>query len=161
MNGLSVYLLSVVGVVILSSILNLLLENSKLHGYIKSVTSLILVFVIVSPLPKLLKSKIDLTSFLDETITFNENYKEVFSSQQKLTLEKNLEKVLSDEGFVGASVEVWADFENEHMKINYIFVDLSGLVLNTNLEHINEIEAIKSLLIKNTGVDEERVVFNV
>ena len=44
------------------------------------------------------------------------------------------------------------------MKINYIFVDLSDLVIFENEQHINYYTAVKELVRSQVNIDEERVV---
>ncbi len=158
MSAISQYFLSICGVVLLSVLMDLIVSDGKIAKYQKSIMSLILIFVIVSPLPKLLKNDVDFSSFFDNNISYNEEYTEVFMSQQKTILEKGLEQNLKQNGFDGVKIEIWADFEDNALKINNVFVDLQNLVLSQENEHINYYEAIKILLMEQTGVEEGRVI---
>ena len=158
MSEVSAYLLSIVGVVLLSIVLDLVLSDGTTKKYIKSIMSLILIFVLVSPLPKIIKNGVNF-SFIESSVSLDENYQNVIFEQQKNQLEKNLEKLLADEGFKNVKVSIWADNFNG-LNINTIFVDLSNLVLSENNQHINKYEAIKILLTKQTGIKEEQVIFN-
>ena len=51
---ISTYLLSIVGVAILGVIVDLILPSGTVSKYIKGVFALILIFVIISPIPKLI-----------------------------------------------------------------------------------------------------------
>lgn len=160
MSEISVYLLSIAGVVILTTLFDLILAENKISKYVKSIMALVLIFVIVSPLPKLFKSGLNLNSFLDDSMQLNTDYNNVFNDEQIRVLERNLQQKLKEGGFDNVEVTIWADFEQNNMKINYIFVDSQNLVLMENDQHININEAIKILLMEQTGIDEERVVFN-
>lgn len=160
MSDISIYILSVVGVVVLSVVLDMILINGSMAKYIKSIMGFILIFVIASPIPKILKNKIDLSFFSQTSFEINEDYYEVIKNQQQKILVESLEKELSQNGFKNVHIQIWADFENNTLKINYIFVDLSDLVISNNNEHINKYEAIKTLLIEKTGIEEERLVFD-
>ena len=160
MSGISAYLLSIAGIVILTTLFDLILSENKISKYIKSIMALVLIFVIVSPLPKLFKSGLNLNSFLEDSIKLNTNYNNVFNDEQIKVLEQNLSQKLKEEGFDCVKITIWADFDQNNIKINYIFVDLENLVLRQNDQHININEAIKILLMEQTGIDEERVVFN-
>ena len=159
MSGISVYLLSIVGVSMLSVLLDLMLIDGKMAKYIKSIMGIVLIFVIVSPLPKLLKSDFNFSSFYDD-FSLNQEYQEVFQNQQKSVIEQKFETMLSQKGFLGTEIQIWGEYEENKLQINYIFVDLKNLVLSKENEHINKYEAIKTLLIEQTGVDEGRVVFS-
>ncbi|MBR1925864.1 MAG: stage III sporulation protein AF [Clostridia bacterium] len=158
MSEVSGYLLSVVGVVLFSIVLDLILSDGTTKKYIKSIMSLILIFVLVSPLPKIIKNDLDF-SFINSSVKLNEEYQNVVFEQQKNQTEKDLEKFLFNEGFKNIKITIWADNLNG-FKINTIFVDLTGLVLAEKNQHINKYEAIKILLIKQTGIKEEQVIFN-
>ena len=158
MSEVSAYLLSIVGVVLLSIVLDLVLSDGTTKKYIKSIMSLILIFVLVGPLPKIIKNGVNF-SFIESSVSLDENYQNVIFEQQKNQLEKNLEKLLADEGFKNINISIWADNFNG-LNINTIFVDLSNLVLSENNQHINKYEAIKILLTKQTGIKEEQVIFN-
>jgi len=158
MSEISGYLLSIVGVVLFSIVLDLILSDGTTKKYIKSIMSLILIFVLVSPLPKIMKNELDF-SFTKSFVSLNEEYQNVVFEQQKNQAEKDLEKLLGDEGFKNAKITIWADNLNG-FKINTIFVDLTSLVLAEKNQHINKYEAIKILLIKQTGIKEEQVIFD-
>ena len=161
MSGISQYLLSIVGVVVLSMLLDLILNDGKLSKYVKSVMGLVLVFVIVYPLPKLVKNKIDFKSFIDDSMSFHEEYQSTVHKQQKDALARSLEKELEKNGFFGVQIEIWCDELTDISKISYIFVDLTNLVLSENNQHINKYEAIKILLMEQTGVEEGQVIMSV
>ncbi len=160
MSEISLYLLSIVGVSVVSVLFDIILVEGKLSKYIKSIMGIVLVFVMVCPLPKLLKTDFSVSNILDDSINFNSGYKDVFSNQQKKIIESSLEKKLLENGFMNTHVEIWGDFSDDELKINYVFVDLQNLVLSHEKEHINKYEAIKTLLMEQTGVDEGQVIIS-
>ena len=74
-----------------------------------------------------------------------------------MTFERELQNFI-DKEYKGAKVSISANFEGEEMKINYIFVDLSDLVIFENEQHINYYTAVKELVRSQVNIDEERVV---
>ena len=160
MSGISVYLLSIVGVFMLSVLLDLMLSDGKMAKYIKGIMGLVLIFVIVSPLPKLLKSDFSFATLFNEEVGISGEYQEVFQNQQKRLVEQKLKTLLSQNGFSGTEIQIWGEYTENKLQINYIFVDLKNLVLSKESEHINKYEAITTLLIEQTGVDEGQVVFS-
>jgi len=158
-SDISVYLLSIVGVVVLSVILDLVLPGGQISKYIKGIMSVVIVFVIASPLPGIVKNGLSFSYTFNET-TVSSNYAETIKTQNILMAKKMLELELEKEGFAGTKLEIWGDMENGKLKISHIFVDLQNLVLTTKDEHINKYEAIKNLLVKKTGIKQEQVIID-
>ena len=158
MSEVSVYLLSIVGVVFLSVFIDIVLPNGNINKYIKSVMSLIVVFVLISPLPKLFKNGVDF-SYENES-DFNQGFSDTIKQQQIKFLETSLTKFLEEEGFCGVALNIWGEIESGALKITYIFVETNNLVLSTDNQHINKYKAITDLLTQKTGIRAEQVVFN-
>ena len=62
MSEVSIYLLSIVGVVFLLVVVELVLPDSKISKYIKSIFSIFIVVVIITPIVKLVKNDWDWNS---------------------------------------------------------------------------------------------------
>ncbi|MBQ7977294.1 MAG: stage III sporulation protein AF [Clostridia bacterium] len=158
MSELGVYLLSVVGVVFLLVIIELVLPDSKISKYIRSIFAIFIVVVIIAPVAKLIKNDWDFNSIImDFNYELNQNYLDSVNAQNISLLERELEAVINKE-YKGAKVSISANFSGGEEKISYIFVDLSDLVINENNEHINYYTAIKELVRKQIDIDDERVV---
>lgn len=158
MSELSVYLLSVVGVVFLLVIVELVLPDSKISKYIKSIFAIFIIVVIISPAVKLIKNDWDWNSiFTSFEYDVNEDYIDTVNRQNIQELERELEGVIN-KTYEGAKVSISAVFTGNEPKINYIFVDLSDLVIIENNEHINYYTAVKELVRKQINIDEEKVV---
>ncbi len=158
MSEISVYLLTIVGVVFLMVVIELVLPDSKVSKYIKSIFAIFIVVVIISPIAKLANSDWDWNKIFDSM-----EYKidETFVSNINIDNLDNFERELENfinESYKGAKVSISADFEGDVMKINYIFVDLSELVINEKLQHINYYTAVKELVKKQVDIDDEKVV---
>ena len=158
MSDISAYLLSVVGVVFLLVIIELVLPDSKVSKYIKSIYSIFIVVVIITPLAKLINSDWDWNSFFGgNEYTVNQNFIDNINEQNIDLFEQQLEDYIN-ETYEGAKIQISANFEGDGMKLNYIFVDLSGLVINENNQHINYYTAVKELVSKQVNIDEERII---
>lgn len=158
MSEIGSYLLSVVGVVFLLVVIELVLPDSKISKYIKSIFSIFIVVVIITPIIKLVKNDWDWNRlFVNTGYSVNENYLDDIKSQQILLFEKELETFIN-KTYSGSKVNVSANFSGDSMKINYIFVDLSDLVIFKNDEHINYYTAVKELVKSQVNIDEERII---
>lgn len=159
MSGISVYILSIVGVIVLSVILDLILPAGQINKYVKGIMSFVLIFVIASPLPNLIKNGIDFKYFFTD-VEISEEYENTIKSQQVRTLENELEKLLKQKGIENVEIQVWGDLKDGVLQISYIFVEMSNVVLTGESQHINKYEAIRTLLTQQTGIQEGQVVFN-
>lgn len=158
MSQISVYLLSVVGVVFLLVVIELVLPESKISKYIKSIFSIFIIVVIITPIVKLVKNDWDWNSiFTNVSYDLNQTFLDDIKTQQIVNLERDLENFISKQ-YSGAKVSISANFNGDDMKINYIFVDLSDLVIKENEQHINYYTAVKELVRSQVKIDEERVV---
>ena len=158
MSEVSIYLLSIVGVVFLLVVVELVLPDSKISKYIKSIFSIFIVVVIITPIVKLVKNDWDWNSiFTNSQYEINQDFLNDIQNQQIMTFERELQNFI-DKEHKGAKVSISANFEGEEMKINYIFVDLSDLVIFENEQHINYYTAVKELVRSQVNIDEERVV---
>ncbi len=158
MSDISVYLLSIVGVVFLLVVIELVLPDSKVSKYIKSIYSIFIVVVIITPLVRLVKSDWDWNNFFNTTdYTVNQNFIDSVNAQNIESLERDLERYIN-KTYKGAKVSISANFTDNELKLNYIFVDLSELGINENSEHINYYTAVKELVGDFVSIDEKRII---
>lgn len=120
------WLLKITGVIALSALSSLLIPNGQTKKYVRGIFALITLFVLVSPLPKLLKS--DFSGFpnafdtaseleIDETFLYG-----VATNAYK-TQERNIEKFLKEKG-IEAKVKFVVKSETSS-EIDYVNVILS------------------------------------
>ena len=124
---MSGWLLGIVGVVSLGVLIELLLPEGENSKYIKGIFSVIVIFVIISPLPKLVKSdNIDWFSPSEKKIQMDEDYYQQAKDgvQQKLT--KNIEDKLKENGYNDLSFNIQFDEEYVYL-IDTISIDAADM----------------------------------
>lgn len=124
---MSGWLLGIVGVVSLGVLIELLLPEGENSKYIKGIFAVIVIFVIVSPLPKLLKGgNVSWFNSSGEKIQIDEGYYQQAKDdiQQKLT--KNFEDKLQQEGYNDLSFDIQFDEDYVYL-IDSISIDASGM----------------------------------
>lgn len=120
------WLLSIAGIIALSTLSALLLPNGQTRKYIKGIFALITLYVIVSPLPKLLKSDFSgfpNTLFVENNLEIDETFLQGLTTNAYKTQERNAEKYLKEKG-VTARVKFVVKSENSS-EIDYVNVILS------------------------------------
>lgn len=152
------WLLKITGVIALSTLSSLLIPNGQTKKYVKGIFALITLFVLVSPLPKLLKS--DFSGFpnafdtaveleIDETFLYG-----VATNAYK-TQERNIEKFLKEKG-IEAKVKFVVKSETSS-EIDYVNVILSDKSFERDKSNSIDIGALKNEISKFSGVPEDKL----
>lgn len=152
------WLLKITGVIALSTLSSLLIPNGQTKKYVKGIFALITLFVLVSPLPKLLKS--DFSGFPNAFDTVSElEIDETFlygvATNAYKTRERNIEKFLKEKG-IDAKVKFVVKSETSS-EIDYVNVILSDKSFERDKSNSIDIGALKNEISKFSGVPEDKL----
>lgn len=152
------WLLKITGVIALSMLSSLLIPNGQTKKYVKGIFALITLFVLVSPLPKLLKS--DFSGFPNAFDTVSElEIDETFlygvATNAYKTQERNIEKFLKEKG-IEAKVKFVVKSETSS-EIDYVNVILSDKSFERDKSNSIDIGALKNEISKFSGVPEDKL----
>lgn len=111
---MSGWVLSVTAVVCLTVLLDIIMPDGQMKKYVKGIVSIIVIFVIVTPLASLAVGKFDLTK---GNITIDSDMLESLESTSDRYREIQLESMLSDDG-ITADVKIVS--ENSKKKVEVI-----------------------------------------
>ena len=161
MSGITSWLLSIAGVSILSVLVDVILPSGQTNKFIKGIFAFCMVFVIISPIPKLINSDFKFDNIINvEDITIDKEF--IYqSNRDKLNLTKaQIESELNEIGISEITVSVNGDIFSENMKIENVFVDLSEMVINENVGHIDIEKTVKQAVRKYVNLQEDQIIFN-
>lgn len=152
------WLLKITGVIALSALSSLLIPNGQTKKYVKGIFALITLFVLVSPLPKLLKS--DFSGFPNAFDTageleIDETFLHGVATNTYKTRERNIEKFLKEKG-IEAKVKFVVKSETSS-EIDYVNVILSDKSFERDKSNSIDIGALKSEISKFSGVPEDKL----
>lgn len=152
------WLLKITGVIALSTLSSLLIPNGQTKKYVKGIFALITLFVLVSPLPKLLKS--DFSGFPNAFDTVSElEIDETFlygvATNAYKTQERNIEKFLKEKG-IEAKVKFVVKSETSS-EIDYVNVILSDKSFERDKSNNIDIGVLKSEISRFSGVQEDKL----
>lgn len=154
------WILSIAGVTILSVLVDLIMPNGQTAKYIKNVFAFMMILVIISPLPSLLKGNFDIGDiFQNEEIVIQEDFVYQVNRDKLTALEDSINKTLEEEGLKNVIVTINADIFQIEMQIKEINVDLSDLVIDENSGHIDIEKAITEVVNRLVG-EEVIIIFN-
>lgn len=165
LSTLSGWILSIAGVICISVIVELVMPDGQMNSYIKKILSFIIVLVIILPLPKLLKTEIDLNNIFNysENIEVDEDYLYQLNLNKINIAKDDIETKIKSHGYNNVFVYVNADIFQNNMRFKSITVDLSGLVISGNSEH-NDITKIKKdiskIITEYVTIDEEAIIYD-
>ena len=159
--NVSAWVLSIAGVSVLSILIDLFLPNGETNSHIKTVFNYVIIFVIIAPLPSLIKSDFDASSiFTESEIVLQEDYIYQLNRDKLTMLETSMEKELDDRGLKYVDISISADIFTTVMKIETIYVDFSSLVIVGDEEHIDiENEAV-DVITSFVNIEKENIVFS-
>lgn len=152
------WLLKITGVIALSALSSLLIPNGQTKKYVKGIFALITLFVLVSPLPKLLKSDFSGFPNVFDTATeleIDETFLYGVATKAYKTQERNIEKFLKENG-IKAKVKFVVKSETSS-EIDYVNVILSDKSFERDKSNSIDIGALKSEISKFSGVPKDKL----
>ena len=162
MNGLSVWVLSIVGIAFTGVFVDIIMPEGKMNKYVKGVFALVSLLVIISPVAKIIDEGFTIKDvFYNENATMiDKDFVDATNKQIKESLENSLEAKLANAGFMQVDVEIKVNLDNQDFEIEKIIVDISKMVINSNMVHINKYTEIKGVVINYINVEESDVIIN-
>ena len=157
MEAVSGWVLSIVGVVVLTTIIEIIMPNGSINKFIKGIFVLFTIFIMISPI-----TRINIGSLFGvntPNLSLDEEYIEDVNMKKLEEYKILIKDSLSGQGYKNISLDMHGKTLNGELKINTIFVDLCNLVLNNEALNINKYEHIKKIIIKIVDVAEEDIIF--
>ena len=161
MSSVSGWIMSVVGICVLGVLVDLVLPIGQTKKYIKGVFAFIVVFVIISPLPAILSKEFSIDDIFEEdAIVIQEDFIYQINRDRLNTIENMIILDLKEQGVTNIEIIVSANVFTNKMEIDAVFVDLSRVVLNEKLEHIDINELVANSILKYVSVEKSNIVFS-
>ncbi|MDD4839805.1 MAG: stage III sporulation protein AF [Clostridia bacterium] len=161
---MSSWVLSIVGVVCLGVLLDLIVPEGQTNKYIKGVFALLVIFVIISPLPKLVGKNIDF-SFTQSSYETDKDYLLAVEEMKIENKENTLENLLLTSGYE-AEVTILTSSTNQDSQNNSEIISMSkidNVQIVLSQEVLNEadmnifIASIKTLASRLFEIEEDAV----
>ena len=143
------WILSIVGIVFTSTLAEIMLPEGETAKYIKGVISLVVIYVILLPIPKIKKKKIDINSFFNfsaESYESDPAFIQIIKEDKQSLLSDELTGLFREEG-LAASADVILGEGN----------DVRLVVLSC---HLSEEDAALELTMRSLGIKEDKIVIH-
>ncbi len=147
------WLLSIVGIVFLSVLIDLIYPNGKTNSFCKTIFGIFAVIVMISPILKFDFNTIrNSNEIIDAELTNN-----IMNAKNEYYKLK-IEDILKTNNIEGVSVEIESNLEDNVFEIENIYVDTTNIVLTNDLTHTNKYEVILQKIINAINIDSERII---
>ncbi|MBE5756651.1 MAG: hypothetical protein E7342_02510 [Clostridiales bacterium] len=151
------YLLEIVVIVFIMAISSLILSEGRLKFFIKSIYSITLILVIISPIIKMKNTEVNFDLFLENEIVFDQNFLDYVNNKKDENYKEILDKILLNMGINRATFEFVLD--KEENSIEKIFIDLKNAVIENKDEHINIVKEIEDKIKEHYFFSNAEVIF--
>lgn len=147
------WVMSILAVVALGFVSDLLLSGKRMGRFVSAIFATLTILIIVAPLPNIIKNGIAADNILFvEDIETDESYIDYVSGLRTSVLERGVSEMLAEKGYKFVEIEIKGEF-NDEIKIERVVINLSKLVMDEKVVHINKYEAITKLVCGYLGVD--------
>lgn len=162
MSGLSGWLIGILSIVVLGTVVDLMLGNSKMSKYVRSVFAAVTVLVIVLPLPSLIKNGIDFDSafVIQNEFELDESYLAYAERVKLSSLARGIEEQLDKDGVHHASVTAEGSARGSEITVTLVRVNLKNVVIDENKQHIHKNELIQQLVAGYLLIEKGQVIIH-
>lgn len=126
MSAISAWLLSIVGVVLLSVLAEFVLPEGQINKYTKVIFSFFVLLTIILPLPKLFGKEFDLSQYFSQG-QLQEDYLYQVNLDKLTALNKDISKQIESQGLNNVVVSINANIMSENLEIFSVYVDLCDI----------------------------------
>lgn len=153
------YIANILGVVIMSVMIEIILPNGTMAKYIKSIFAVFVIFVLISPLAQL-KDKINLGKYLQyEDYTVDASLVSSINERKVVALQFDIENALEKGEIINADVIINFETTNNEILIQNVCVDLSKAILNKDFKHINKYAYMNDIVLRYVSVEEKDIMY--
>lgn len=157
MSAIGSWLLSIIGIVIIGSLIDIVLPEGTISKYIKGIYSLIVIFVIINPLIQLFDNKIQLNNNYEMLV--DEQFLNLVQEDKINYLEANLTTQLKLAGLKNVEIKIQAKNSENALKIDTVYVFFNNLVIDKKDEHIDKYQVAEDIILNNLKIDKEQIIY--
>ncbi len=160
MSALAAWITAIFVAVVIAIGAELLFSDTRMSKFIRSVTAIVILLVIVMPIPALVKNGFSIGG--DDTAENNMQLDESFigfvDEKRINAVEAALAGELKNAGISGAAVKITREGNGEKTKIVQVEINLADSVIDEKLGHINMNELAVTTVCKYLNIEKSKVV---
>ncbi len=152
------YILSILGIVVAGIFIDIIVPNGNINKYIKSIYSIFVVAVLITPIVKFISKK-DIYTLQYEDYQINEKLMNYINNQTVKGMQDRIVNKLEQEGFSGIDIKINFSLNNNEITLNSCEVNLKNLSISADKQNINKYEFISGVIKENTNLADEVILF--
>lgn len=160
MSALAAWITAIFVAVVIAIGAELLFSDTRMSKFIRSVTAIVILLVIVMPMPALVKNRFSIGG--DDTAENNMQLDESFigfvDEKRINAVKAALVGELKNAGISGAAVKITRAGNGEKTKIVQVEINLADSVIDEKLGHINMNELAVTTVCKYLNIEKSKVV---
>ena len=154
---MNAWLLSIAGVVVVGVLIELILTDSPMAKFVRSIYAFFILFVIFYPLPGFLRDAADNVG--GGEIEINQELVQTINNQKAVAFTRNVENALNTAGFENILIMIEHDRSALQFTITTIHVNAWGVVLRNPDRVIDIRQDVIRIVRAVTGVSEDVINF--
>ena len=161
MSGISAWVLSIVGIIILSMLVDMILPDGKMSSFIKNIFGYLIIVVMLSPVFTFFTNKdFSFNDLFDSSrVEIQDDFIANVNRQFLDKAEKSIEVACEDQGIKFVEIGIQADIFENQITIKQISVNIKNVVIDPNFQHTNIKTSILQIIQDNMKIEKEVVVF--
>ena len=160
MSALAAWITAIVVAVVIAIGAELLFSDTRMSKFIRSVTAIVILLVIVMPIPALVKNGFSIggDDTAENNMQLDESFIEFVDEKRINAVEAALVGELKNAGISGAAVKITRAGNGEKTKIVQVEINLADSVIDEKLGHINMNELAVTTVCKYLNIEKSKVV---
>lgn len=152
MRFISGWILGIIGAAVLCMLADLIMPQGSTKKHIRSVLSIITMFIILSPLPTLLNKDWRIENLFKDEIKPDKRIVDNVFRQQISLLEESLEKKLSEDGYKNIKIDITGYEKDKAIKVKAVSVNITQCDSKSKSDYEKIKQKIKTYLNDNSVV---------
>ncbi|HEY8419895.1 MAG TPA: stage III sporulation protein AF [Clostridia bacterium] len=152
MRFISGWILGIIGAAVLCMLADLIMPEGSTKKQIRSVLSIITMFIILSPLPTLLNKDWRIENLFKDEIKPDKRIVDNVFRQQISLLEESLEKKLSEDGYKNIKIDITGYEKDKAIKVKAVSVNITQCDSKSKSDYEKIKQKIKTYLNDNSVV---------
>ncbi len=160
MSALAAWITAIFVAVVIAIGAELLFSDTRMSKFIRSVTVIVILLVIVMPIPALVKNGFSIggDDTAENNMQLDESFIEFVDEKRINAVEAALVGELKNAGISGAAVKITRAGNGEKTKIVQVEINLADSVIDEKLGHINMNELAVTTVCKYLNIEKSKVV---
>lgn len=150
------WIMGIVVIAALGVLLDIILPEGETEKYVKGIFSILIIFVIISPLPALLKKDWSLESVLTggETVQIDGSFKDKLKEKEYEAAAEGLKESLTKK-YAECTVQIFRDFSGG---ISFVIIDFSKNGISEIFGNKISVDSVKAEVSAVLGVNRELII---